>query len=118
MAVQNSFLVSCSASTAFDCAIRTLKTFQTTEKLYINQQFLTVTTTIKYQAPGEALSILKVITITIRPQGKTESQIQLTCDHTPVKSLCKGGVLYTIAEFLDRYSQILAQMAQESAPQW
>lgn len=36
MAVQNSFLVPYSASTAFECAIRTLKTFKITEKVYID----------------------------------------------------------------------------------
>ena len=51
MAVQNSFLVPYSASTAFECAIRTLKTFKITEKVYINQQFLTATTTIYHHAP-------------------------------------------------------------------
>lgn len=65
MAVQNSFLVPYSASTAFECAIRALKTFKITEKVYINQQFLTATTTIYHHAPNEITSMLKVISITI-----------------------------------------------------
>lgn len=116
MVVQNSFLVPYSASTAFECAIRTLKTFKITEKVYINQQFLTATTTIYHHAPNEVTSMLKVISITIWPLEKSKSQIQLICDHPPGQVNNKGGILYTIAEFLERYSQMLAQMAQESAP--
>ncbi len=114
MAVQNNLMVSCNPTTAFECAIRTLKTFQNRYEMYINSRFLTVTTTIQHHASGDMLTDLKVISITILPNVNGCSQMQLTCDFQPSKAFNKGSILLTIAEYLDRYSRMLDQMIQEN----
>lgn len=109
--MQKSYLLECPPAIAFDCAIKTLQTFQLDGKMHINHRFMTVTSTFIYRIPSlEALASIKILSASIEPTENGCSRMYLTVDYPPAKAYNKGTILLAIAEYLDRYSQMLDQL--------
>lgn len=107
MAVQESYLVECNPATAFECAIKTLQTFEIDGKFYVNHRFMTVATTFRFSLPSDAVALRKILSISISPAENGYAWLRLACDHLPLHAYNKGNIILTIVEYLERYTLML-----------
>ena len=114
MAVQNNFILKCDPNTAFECAIKTLQTFKINGQIHINQRFLTVSAALYFYLSCDAIAAEKVLSISVLPMENGLVNIRITGDHLPMKAYNKGNIILTIAEYLDRYSQLLDHLSNSN----